>query len=198
MAFHLGTLLRRAALPPAPSKTDFHYPWFCVEHSSRAPPSAQTVPPPPHQGALLRLNCQRILFSTRLWFSSLSLQTLFSQLAAPTNVVPLSEYIFCGRPFLAMNFFKLSRNSCVSRDAIKSRYSARHNKQVYTAIRFPFGFRSFPVTDGSRVVYANDLERMRSSSTIFGQVSRTGFCYHSSLKPTTAVTLLHSFLDQPS
>ena len=36
---------------------------------------------------------------------------LGKQLAEPTNVEPLSEYIFSGLPFLAINFLRLEMNS---------------------------------------------------------------------------------------
>lgn len=99
---------------------------------------------PPHQGARLRLNCQVILFFARWWFSFSSFITFFSQLAAPTNVVPLSEYIFCGLPFLTMNLFRLKRNSWVSREVIRSKYNAQLKEQAYNAMyAFPFAFPRF-------------------------------------------------------
>ena len=67
---------------------------------------------PPHQGARL-LNCHLISWLVRKSWSFSSGITIFIQRAAPTNIRPLSEKIFSGPPRLAINRFKLGRNSLV-------------------------------------------------------------------------------------
>ena len=85
---------------------------------------------PPHHGARLRLNCQTIWFSARNILNFSSHVAFFNHRAAPTNVVPLSEYIFFGSPFLAINLFKLRMNSLVSSEGTRSRYKARHREHA--------------------------------------------------------------------
>ena len=57
---------------------------------------------PPHRGALDRLNYHLTSFLVRKLCRRSSFITFLSHFVAATNVLPLSEYIFSGRPFLAI------------------------------------------------------------------------------------------------
>ena len=70
---------------------------------------------PPHRGALDRLNYHLTSFLVRKLCRRSSFITFLSHFVAATNVLPLSEYIFSGRSFLAIRRLRVLINSSVSK-----------------------------------------------------------------------------------
>ena len=125
---------------------------------------------PPHKAARLRLNChlmfscaqQSCVFSSRI--------ICLSHFSALTKVLPLSEYIFSGRPQCAMSCFKLLGKSLVARFGSTSRNSPcgrlhAHNARqafpsVLALIRYLMGpAKSAPITSNGVLPSVRSVDR---------------------------------------